>query len=55
MILHEQLCLYREDAGIAQPLEGLEIVDVGCGSGLACEVRLTCLTVESYFLGLARS
>lgn len=30
--------LDRKDANTARPLEGLKIVDVGCGGGLVCEV-----------------
>jgi 2-polyprenyl-3-methyl-5-hydroxy-6-metoxy-1,4-benzoquinol methylase len=30
--------LDRKDANTARPLEGLKIIDVGCGGGLVCEV-----------------
>jgi hypothetical protein len=31
---------FRKDANSARPLEGLQIVDVGCGGGLLCEVSI---------------
>ena len=37
--------MYRKDANTARPLNGLQILDVGCGGGLVCEVsqRILCL------------
>jgi ubiquinone biosynthesis O-methyltransferase len=32
-----QIFICRKDANSARPLEGLQIVDVGCGGGLLCE------------------
>lgn len=32
------LLLDRKDANTPRPLEGLKILDVGCGGGLVCEV-----------------
>ncbi len=35
-----QIFICRKDANSARPLEGLQIVDVGCGGGLLCEVSI---------------
>lgn len=47
------IVLDRKDANTARPLEGLKIIDVGCGGGLVCEVfillertRLCCFSVQ---------
>ena len=35
--------MYRKDANTARPLNGLQILDVGCGGGLVCEVSQSTL------------
>jgi len=36
--IKEKICLaFDRDAGLAQPLAGLRILDIGCGGGLLCE------------------
>lgn len=35
--------MFRKDANTARPLNGLQILDVGCGGGLVCEVSQSIL------------